>query len=83
MATKGLLAAYGILAAASFTAAAAEPPQTGGAPAGDANTRYCLRVGPVTGNLAETVQCWTRAEWLDQDVDIDKEWAKEGVSVIA
>ena len=32
---------------------------------------------------AETVQCWTRAEWLDQDVDIDKEWAKEGVSVIA
>ena len=83
MATKGLLAAYGILAAASFPAAAAEPPQTGGAPAGDANTRYCLRVGPVTGNLAETVQCWTRAEWLDQDVDIDKEWAKEGVSVIA
>ena len=82
MAIKSLFAAYSMLAAASFTAAAAEPPQTGGAPAGEANTRYCLRVRPVTGNIAETVECWTRAEWLDQDVDVDKEWAKEGVAVI-
>ena len=62
------------------------------APAGSADTRYCLRVGPYTGSRLETVQCWTRQQWAeqcDQDdwpwvrqcVDVDKEWAKEGVGV--
>ena len=30
----------------------------------------------------QTVQCWTRDEWAEQGVDVDKEWAKEGVGVV-
>jgi hypothetical protein len=41
-----------------------------------------MHVEPVTGSLVETVQCWTRAEWAEQDVDVDREWAKEGVAVL-
>jgi len=29
------------------------------------------------------VLCLTRQEWVDLEVDLDKEWAKEGVRVIA
>jgi hypothetical protein len=52
------------------------------APAGTPETLYCLRVGPLPGNVAETVECWTRAEWADQGVDVDKEWAKNGVRTL-
>lgn len=72
----------GFLVALTPTAAIAEPMQMTAAPAGTAQTRYCLHVGPVTGNLAETVECWTREEWTEQGVDLDKEWAKEGVRTI-
>lgn len=67
-----------------FTSAAArgEPTRTAAAPAGTPETRYCMHVGPVIGNLAETIECWTRAEWADQGVDVDKEWDKEGVRTI-
>ncbi len=54
----------------------------GPSPSDRADARYCLRVLPVTGSLIETVQCWTRAEWDAQGVDVDKEWAREGVAVI-
>jgi hypothetical protein len=37
----------------------------------------------LTGNVAEPVVCWTRGEWAEQGVDVDKEWAKEGVAVEA
>lgn len=57
-------------------------PQTG-APAGTALTRYCLRVDPITGSRMETVQCRTREEWAELDVDVDQEWATNGVRVIA
>jgi hypothetical protein len=67
---------------ASQAAAIAEPAQTAAAPSGTPETRYCMRIGPLTGNLAETIECWTRAEWADQGVDVDKEWNKEGVRTI-
>ena len=50
-------------------------------PAGTAETRYCMRVEPVTGSRIETIECWTRAQWAEQGVDVDAEWAKEGVAV--
>jgi hypothetical protein len=53
-----------------------------GAPAAGPEARYCLRVEPVTGTLVERVRCWTRAQWVEQGVDVDKEWAREGVTVI-
>lgn len=52
------------------------------APAGGPQTLYCMHVDPVTGSLVQTVQCWTREEWAQQGVNVDKEWAKNGVKVI-
>lgn len=80
MASKALIAALGMIAAASPVLATRGPATP--APPGTPETRYCLRVGPLTGNLVETVECWTRDEWAAQDVDVDLEWAKEGVAVI-
>ena len=84
MAPKLLLAALSMCVAAAPLSAAANPPPPAGSPAptDSATTKYCLRVGPLTGNITETVQCWTRYEWADQDVDVDKEWALNGVSII-
>ena len=53
------------------------------APAGTATTRYCLRVDPVTGSRIETIQCRTRDDWASLEVDVDQEWAENGVRVIA
>jgi hypothetical protein len=53
-----------------------------GAPAAGPEARYCLRVEAVTGTLTERVRCWTRDQWTEQGVDVDKEWAREGVRVI-
>lgn len=52
------------------------------APAGTAATRYCMKVEPVTGSRIERVRCWTRAEWADQGVDVDRDWSAEGVRTI-
>jgi hypothetical protein len=60
----------------------ATSPVPGPSPSDAADTRYCMRVGPLTGSLVETVRCWTRAQWVEQGVDVDKEWAKEGVAII-
>ena len=54
-----------------------------GAPPGTPYTRYCLRVDPITGSRMETIQCRTRDDWADLDVDVDQEWAANGVRVIA
>lgn len=84
MAYRELLVALSMIVPASAVSAAQpEAPPPTAAPAGTPETRYCLRVGPVTGSLLETVQCWTRDEWADQDVDVDKVWAKDGVRVEA
>ena len=82
MAIKGFVAACSVIAACVSSSAIAQPAQGGGAPAADANARYCMRVEPIVGSNVQTVQCWTRAEWLEQGVDVDKWWAKEGVAVI-
>ena len=51
------------------------------APAGSETTRYCMRV-ILTGHILQPVRCWTRDQWADQGVDVDKEWAQEGIRVI-
>jgi uncharacterized protein YjhX (UPF0386 family) len=40
-------------------------------------------VDPPTGSRIETIQCRTRDEWAQLDVDVDQEWAQNGVRVIA
>lgn len=68
---------------AAAPAAAAQDGSDAAAPPAPPAARYCLRVEPQTGSRIESVECWTRAEWADADVDVDKEWAKEGVRVLA
>lgn len=81
MANGKWIAAFSLIAAASPLAANQPEPGTV-APAGGPETRYCMRVEPATGSRIETIECWTRAQWAEQEVDVDKEWAKEGVRVI-
>ena len=83
MAHNALVVAFGMVAAASSVSATKpEPSPTTGAPAAGADARYCLRIEAITGSRLEQVKCWTRQEWAEQEVDVDKEWAKEGVAVI-
>jgi hypothetical protein len=51
------------------------------APPGNPDTRYCLRVEPITGSHIAGVACYTRAEWAEGNVDVDKAWAEDGVAV--
>jgi hypothetical protein len=72
-----------IVVAASPVLAHPEERESGiGAPAAGPNARYCLRVEPITGSRLGGIRCWTRQEWAELGVDVDKEWAKEGVRVI-
>jgi hypothetical protein len=52
------------------------------APPGGPETRYCLRVDPLIGSRIETIQCKTRDEWAALELDVDREWAENGVRVI-
>jgi len=81
MANTGLVVALSAIIATS-TAASTQPTETTAAPAGTAETRYCMRVEPQTGSRLESVECWTREQWAEGGVDVDKEWAKEGVRVL-
>ena len=62
---------------------AADPKRVPGAtaPAGGPNVRYCLRVDPLTGSIIARVHCWTREEWDEQGVDVDKQWDRDGIRV--
>jgi hypothetical protein len=80
MAFNELVVALTMMTAA-LPAAPGDAPNV--APAGTPATRYCLRVDPITGSRIETIQCWTRDEWADQGVDVDQEWAQNGVRVLA
>ena len=82
MARKLLVAAFGVIAAAMPLSASPGPIAGSPAPTGSPDSRYCLRVEAVTGTRLETVQCWTRAEWADLGVDVDEDWAEEGVRMI-
>jgi hypothetical protein len=78
----GVIVAFGIIAATSpMQATDTERTSPRGAPAAGPDARYCMRVEAVTGTLIERVKCWTREEWAEQGVDVDKAWAKEGVAV--
>jgi hypothetical protein len=57
-------------------------PPAAQAPPGTPYARYCLRVDPLIGSHIETIQCKTRDEWADLGVDVDQEWAENGVKVI-
>ncbi len=82
MAHPAWIIAVGIVAVASPALATnAQPRPMAEAPAGTPQTRYCMRVDPLTGSLVQTVQCWTREEWAEQGVDVDREWAKNGANV--
>ena len=58
-----------------------QSPPTTAALRGTPDTKYCMRV-ELTGNVIEPVRCWTRDEWAEQGVDVDRDWADEGVRVI-
>lgn len=79
MAHKELVLALGMIAAASPVSANTP---TIGAPAGTPETLYCMRIEAITGSRLEELKCWTRAEWAENGVDVDQDWAKEGVRTI-
>ena len=85
MAHKAFAFALGVAVAAPVPASATitEPTPATGAPEAGPEAKYCMRIEAVTGTRLEKVKCWTRQEWADQDVDVDAEWAEEGVTVIA
>lgn len=80
------MALHELLAALTLTVGAMQPSADtagpSGAPAGTATTRYCLRVDPITGSRMETIECRTREHWAALEVDVDQEWAENGVRVI-
>ena len=82
MAHRNLAVVFSVIVAGTSVAATSRAPVPAVAPAGNADTRYCMRVEPVTGTLLERVKCLTRDEWDFQGVNVDKDWPKEGVRVI-
>ena len=77
-----LLVALSLVAASQVSTTTSSTPESS-APAGSATTRYCLRVDPLPGSRLETIQCRTRDDWASLEVDVDQEWAQNGVRVIA
>jgi len=69
-----------LIASASQTPA---NPASAVAPPGNSETRYCLRVDPLVGSRVETIQCKTRDEWAALEIDVDQEWAENGVRTIS
>ena len=91
MARNHLILAASLIAAASPLSAQPDsgpiepsslhPPAATPAPAGGPTTKYCMRV-TMTGSAVEPVRCWTRDQWVEQGVDVDRDWASEGVKVV-
>jgi len=82
MTLEGLALALSVGMTALTLAPATAERSSAGAPAGTPTTRYCLRVDPITGSRLETIQCRTRADCASLDVDVDQEWAENGVRVL-
>ena len=80
--TPRLIIALGVIAAASPVSATVQDPAPPGAPAGTPETKYCMHIEAITGSRIEKLKCWTRDEWAEQGVDVDKDWPKEGVRTI-
>ena len=74
----------------SLSVAAASPAlsQTGpalgwGAPQAPPGALYCLKMEPVTGTRIGSIMCQTRDRWYEDEIDLDRVWAEDGVKVIA
>ena len=80
MALNELIVALSLVAA---TLQAGPSPARAPAPAGTPQTRYCLRVDPLVGSRVETIQCKTREDWAALEIDVDQEWAENGVRTIS
>jgi hypothetical protein len=80
MAFNELIVALSLIAATLQTA---PNPAPSAAPPGTPETRYCLRVDPLVGSRIETIQCKTRDEWAALEIDVDQEWAENGVRTIS
>ena len=80
MAHKALITALGLIAATSPASASHDPASP--APVGTAETKYCMYIEAITGSRLEQVKCWTREEWAENGVDVDEDWAREGVRTI-
>lgn len=83
MVQRALAAALSVILAASPVSAHSSQDQTAGAPPGNAETKYCLRVEPITGSLIPSVACLTREEWAEGNVNVDVAWAEDGVRIEA
>ena len=77
-----LLIALGLIASASQPTPGEAAPATL-APPGSPATRYCLRVEPIIGSRIETIECKTREQWARLEIDVDQEWAENGVRIVA
>ena len=82
MSHKKLAVALGVIVAGSPVLAQTPMDTRIGAPAAGPGARYCLRVEAITGTRIERILCMTRQQWTAQGVDLDQEWAREGVTVI-
>ena len=82
MACKTLILALSIVAAASPVAAGETDAPREGAPEASADSKYCLRMEPITGTRIGGIRCETREEWARLELDIDEEWPREGVRII-
>jgi len=76
MAITKTLIALGVAAASLPAVAGAQ------APAAPSDARYCMRVEAPLGTRLESVECFTRDEWAQMEVDVDHDWPREGVRVI-
>ena len=82
MAVRQLLIALGMIVAASpLSASIQDPLPPMGAPPGTPDTLYCMRIEAINSRI-EKVKCWTRAEWAEREVDVDKDWAEGGVAIV-
>lgn len=81
MTRNGLIVAFAGLAAVGAPLAA-QSMDMGPAPTGTPDTKYCMKIEAPTGSRIESVRCWTREEWAEQGVDVDRDWPKEGVTTI-